>query len=82
MGLFNAQFEGRVQLESVPEDFSERMARRVASGLLAAGNRARANYAVRLVESDTVSFGAEDALTAFNIGLNEVALRRLDKNTV
>ncbi len=58
------------------------MARRVETGLLAPGRRGRANYVVRSRSSDAVSFSADGFWTAFNVGLNDVELRREDGNRV
>jgi hypothetical protein len=58
------------------------MGRRIETGLLSPGSRRRANYVVRSKSSDAVSFSANDFWTAFNIGMNDVELRRADGNRI
>src|SRR5713226_5701044 len=58
------------------------MARRIESGLLTPGSRRRANYVVRSKSSDAISFSADDFWTAFNVGMNDVDLRRAEANRV
>jgi hypothetical protein len=80
--MFSTTFEGCMELEAVPADFTERMAQRVEEGLLYRGSRRRANYSVRHLDRASIHFGADDALTGFNIGLNEVVLRRVDEHRI
>ena len=82
MGLLSAAYDGSIELDSLPTDWVDRMARRIEKGLLAPGSRRRANYVVRSRSSDAVTFSADDFWTAFNIGLNDVELRRADGNRV
>jgi len=76
MGMFSPAYEGVIELGAVPDDFTERVARRVESGLLVPGSRRRADYVVRSRSQDAVSFAARGFWTAYNVGLNEVELRR------
>lgn len=76
MGAFSPAYGGVMDLTSVPDDFTERMARRVETGLLVPGSRRRADYVVRRQTPDAISFGADGLLTAYAFGLNEVELRR------
>jgi len=79
---FRPEFEGQISAAHVSEDFFARMGRRVAEGLWSPGRRARANYRVTASSRDSLSFEAEDFLTAYNIGLNEVELRRAGPDLV
>ena len=74
--MFSPAYEGVIELPAVPDDFTERVARRVESGLLVPGSRRRGDYVVRSRSHDAVSFAARGFWTAYNIGLNEVELRR------
>jgi len=82
MNPFRPEFEGDLELTRVPEDFSARIRNRVESGFLVPGTRRRANYSVRSTTRDEVTFGAEDFLTAYSIGLNDVRLERRGANVV
>ena len=82
MGLFSPTYEGAVDLEAVPADFTTRMALRIKSGLLVPGSRRRANYAVREESPDAISFAAVGFWTAYAIGLNDVELRRAASNRI
>lgn len=82
LGLLSSAYEGSIEFDPLPTDWADRMARRIETGLLTPGSRRRANYVVRSKSSDAVSFSADDFWTAFNIGLNEVELRRADGNRV
>jgi len=73
---FVPEFEGAIKADNVPEDLTERIEARVRDGLFLPGSRRRANYVVHWRTRDEVRFSAADALTAFNIGLNDVVLRR------
>lgn len=77
--LFRPRFAGRVQLERVPEDFVERLQRRVEEGFLIQGNRLRADYAAH-VEGGAVRIVAGGYWTAINIGLNDVRITKEDEN--
>ncbi|HKW58658.1 MAG TPA: hypothetical protein VJR46_02765 [Candidatus Dormibacteraeota bacterium] len=76
MGAFSPTYEGVIEVAAVPDDFSDRMARRVQTGLLSPGSRRRADYVVRSQSRDAISFAARGFWTAYAIGLNEVELRR------
>lgn len=76
MFSFVPEFEGEMTFEPLPDDFVSRIRSRVESGLLSPGSRARADYVVHSADRDAISFGAEGLLTAYNIGLNEVTVRR------
>lgn len=73
---FRPAFEGDLKLSDLPEDWSERLQRRVADGFLVRGRRARANYRVVLASRDQLVLEAVDFATAYAIGLNDVELRR------
>jgi len=79
---FIPEFDGQLELARVPDDFIARIRKRVEEGLLMRGNRKRANYAVRSAGNDEITFGAEDFLTAYNVGLNDVSVRRSGANTM
>jgi len=76
------RFEGDLKLARVPDDFGVRLRKRVEEGLFKPGKRARANYSVRSAGPDEISFGADDFLTACNVGLNEVTVRRIGPTSV
>ena len=76
------EFEGDLALGTVPDDFVERIRRRVESGLLQPGSRTRADYRVRSSDRDSIVFGAEGFSTAYAIGLNEVRLSRVGRDQV
>ena len=80
--LFSSAYEGSIEFGSLPTDWADRMARRIDTGLLSPGSRRRANYVVRSKSSEAVSFFADDFWTAFNIGMNDIELRRADGNRV
>ena len=82
MNPFRPEFDGDLELTKVPQDFSARIQKRVESGLLVLGTRRRANYSVRSMTRDEITFGAEDFLTAYSIGLNDVRLERRGPNVV
>ena len=76
MGAFSPAYDGVIEVGAVPDDFTDRMARRVETGLLSPGSRRRADYFVRSRSTDAISFAARGFWTAYAIGLNEVELRR------
>src|SRR5437867_3873512 len=76
MNPFIPEFEGELELARIPDDFVTRVRRRVEAGLFLAGSRNRANYSVRSAGRDEIAFGADDFLTAYNVGLNDVSVRR------
>ena len=82
MSIFSPRCEGSITLDNVPEDFAERMAKRVEEGLLMPGSRKRANYSVRSRDLETIRFGADDRMTAFNIALNEATVPRPNASTL
>lgn len=70
-------FQGQLVFDRpLPDDFVERIRRRVETGLLVPGNRARANYQVVSSGRDEIAFAAEGFATAYAIGLNRVNVRR------
>lgn len=82
MNPFVPEFEGELELKRVPDDFVARVRKRVEEGLLQPGSRRRANYSVRSAGRDDIAFGADDLLTAYNVGLNDVIVRRRGSNAV
>jgi hypothetical protein len=82
MNPFIPEFEGDLELARIPDDFVTRMRKRVEAGLLWPGIRSRANYSVRSAGRDEVNFGADDLITAYNVGLNDVTVRRQGSNGV
>lgn len=82
MNPFVPEFEGELKIMRVPDDFVERMRKRVEDGLFQPGNRRRANYSVRSTGRDDIAFGADDFLTAYNVGLNDVIVRRRGSRAV
>lgn len=82
MNIFAPEHSGVFHLNHVPEDFTERMARRVHDGLFIPGSRVRANYSVRSRGGDVLHFGSDSVWTSINLGLNEVTLRRTGPATV
>lgn len=79
---FKPWFEGELSSDRVPDDFLARMERRVRDGLFVPGSHARANYRVRSSSREALAFEAADFLTAWNVGLNEVELRRSTRSTI
>jgi hypothetical protein len=79
---FRPHVEGEVQVDLVPDDFWERMERRIANGLLVPGERSRANYRVVTKTSGALEFEAVGFLTEYAIGLNRVQLRRTSRATI
>ena len=77
MNPFQPRFQGELDLPTVPQDFTSRIADRVRQGLFLPGSRNRANYSVRGSTLDEIRFGADDLWTAINVGLNEVEIRRV-----
>ena len=82
MNPFIPEFEGDLEVARIPDDFVTRMRKRVEAGLLWPGIRSRANYSVRSAGRDEINFGADDFLTAYNVGLNDVTVRRQGSNAV
>jgi hypothetical protein len=76
MGLFSPAYSGTIELPSVPSDFTEKIAHRVETGLLAPGSRRRANYVVCSKTAEAITFMAVGFWTAYNLGLNYVVLNR------
>ena len=79
---FQPEFAGELAAEQMPADFFARLQHRVEEGLFVPGRRARANYHVLSVTGDSIEFAAQGFLTAYNIGLNHVALRRTGRDTI
>ena len=82
MGLFSPSYDGTIEIMPLPSDFTDRIARRIENGLLNPGSRRRANYVVRSKSGDAISFSAVGFWTAYNVGLNEVELRRAGPNSI
>ena len=82
MNPFLPEFEGELRIPKIPDDFVARIRKRVEEGLLMPGSRRRANYSVRSTGRDDIAFGADDFLTAYNVGLNNVIVRRRGSNAV
>ncbi len=80
--FFSPTFDGRLTLDSLPADMTERIAARLEAGLLSPGTRSRANYRVVNRDADQIRFVAADWWTAFNIGLNDVTIQREDDGTL
>ncbi len=76
MNPFIPEFHGDLEVPRIPDDFVVRMRKRVEEGLFVPGNRRRAKYSVRSAGRDEITFGADDFLTAYNVGLNEVSVRQ------
>ncbi len=76
MNPFIPEFEGELRLARIPEDFVARIRKRIEDGLFVPGRRSRADYVVRTSGLDEIAFGAKGLLTAYNLGLNEVSIRR------
>lgn len=73
---FLPRFAGEVTFDEVPADVFRRIERRVSEGLLFPGVHVRANYRVTQSGQGALEFEAVDNLTAWNVGLNRVILRR------
>lgn len=82
MGPFVPEFEGEMTFESLPEDFVDRIRQRVETGLLSPGLRTRADYRVTSSDRDAIRFGARGFLTTYNVGLNDVTVRRSGRSQV
>lgn len=82
MGLFAPEFDGQLTLERLPEDFAARIRRRVDDGLFVPGSRHRADYRIMTLDRNTITFVAAGFLTTYNVGLNEVTVRRGGRNQV
>ena len=82
MGVFSPAYKGTIELETVPSDFTDRIEHRVESGLFVPGNRSRANYVVCNKSPDEIRFMADDFLTAYNVGLNDVVLKRGGQHSI
>ncbi len=73
---FIPRFEGELELAAVPDDFVDRIKRRIENGLLVKGERRRANYEVLSASRDEITFHADSVWTAINVGLNQVTIER------
>jgi hypothetical protein len=82
MGFFSPVYGGAIEMETIPSDFTDRIERRVESGLFIPGSRSRANYVVCNKEADEIRFMANDFVTAYNVGLNDVVLKRSGQHTI
>ena len=82
MGPFVPEFEGEMTFESLPEDFVDRLRQRIETGLLSPGLRTRADYRVTSSDRDAIRFEAHGFLTAYNVGLNDVTVRRSGRSQV
>jgi len=82
MHVLAPEFEGRLAVARIPDDFLPSVARRVQSGLLVPGVRTRAQYEVTRLTRDALAFRASDLWTAISIGLNEVELDHEGSSTI
>lgn len=82
MAPFAPEFEGEMTFESLPDDFTDRIRQRVETGLLCRGMRTRADYRVTSSDRDAIRFEAHGFLTAYNVGLNDVSVRRSGRSQV
>jgi len=82
VSVLSPAYRGTIELDTVPSDFTDRIERRVESGLFVPGNRSRANYVVCDKSADQIRFMADDFLTAYNVGLNTVVLKRTGQHTI
>ncbi len=80
--MFTPAYDGTIEMDTVPGDFTDRIERRVEAGLLVPGKRTRANYVVCSKSPEEIRFMANDFLTAYNVGLNNVVLRRSGQHTI
>jgi hypothetical protein len=82
VGPFVPEFEGEMTFESLPDDFVDRIRQRIETGLLCPGMRSRADYRATSSDRDAIRFEAHGFLTAYNVGLNDVTLRRSGRSQV
>lgn len=82
MALLRPEFEGELEVASLPDDFADRIRRRVESGLFIPGRRSRADYRVENVDRSGITFAAGGLLTAYNIGLNVVNVQRVGADRI
>ena len=69
-----ASTQGSATIRADARSFLEGFRRRIEAGLLGGHPHRRSRYAVTRVGMDALEFRAEDWLTAFNVGLNEVEI--------
>jgi hypothetical protein len=79
---FAPEFEGEIEIAGLPEDFFTRMARRVERGLFPARTPDRTRYRVLERSVEGMAFAAEGFWTAYAVGLNQVALRRVGRERI
>ncbi len=79
---FRPSFGGQIAVDHLPDDFFERMERRVNDGLFVVGRRTRAHYRVVGSSREALEFEAEDFLTAYAVGLNHVTLTRAGRDAI
>jgi hypothetical protein len=82
VGPFRPEFDGQLTLEPLPDDFAERIERRVVDGLFVPGRRDRADYHVTAKDRDAITFEARGFLTTWNVGLNVVTVRRSGRDQI
>jgi len=70
--IFTPSLTGETTLRSRPDAFLSALERRVEAGLLTGHPHPRSRYAITSRGGDRLAFGAENRLTAFNVGLNDV----------
>jgi hypothetical protein len=80
LGVFDLEFDGQLTVDRLPDDFVARIERRVVDGLFTPGQRHRADYHVRTLDGNSITFAAHGFLTTYNIGLNEVTVCRSGRN--
>ncbi len=72
---FHPSFNGVYHPESMPDDFLDKIAERIASGLFPLAPPSRNRYEVVERTDDSLRFRSRGLLTGINIGLNDVRLR-------
>ncbi len=74
--VFIPRFSGELEFRALPDDLVTTLESRIQEGFLVRGNHARSNYRICSSSNDSATIWADDWRTAFNVGLNEVRLRR------
>lgn len=72
---FHPSFDGVWQTERVAEDFSNRLAQRVKTGLFPSARAIRNRYELVGHSDDLVHFRSTTILTGANVGFNDVEVR-------
>ena len=74
MSLFSPRLRGQTEIASSSAPFLEAVKARIQSGLLTGKPHWRSRYTVTGHAQQEIAFRAADAMTAINVGLNEVTL--------